>query len=137
MVDKPLSAFAEAFRNLRASILFSKIDSPVKVVLITSSLPGEGKTTTTFCLGRSMAMSGVNVVVVDCDLRRRNINRLLGIEPKVGLIEVLQGKASLDDALVFDEPSGAWFLPLARPGPMPKDLFEIRGHGPDAGDAAQ
>lgn len=123
VIEKPLSAFAEAFRNLRASILFSKVDTPVKVILVTSSLPGEGKTTTTFCLGRSMAMSGANTVVVDCDLRRRNINRLLQIEPEVGLIEVLQGAASLEDALVFDEPSGAWFLPLAKSLHTPKDLF--------------
>lgn len=123
LLEKPLSAFAEAFRNLRASILFSKVDTPVKVILLTSSLPGEGKTTTTFCLGRSMAMSGANVVVVDCDLRRRNINRMLNIEPEVGLIEVLQGAASLDDALIFDEPSGAWFLPLAKSVHTPKDLF--------------
>jgi succinoglycan biosynthesis transport protein ExoP len=123
ILDKPLSAFAESFRNLRASILFSRVDTPVKVVLVTSSLPGEGKTTTTFCLGRSMAMSGAKVVVVDCDLRRRNINRLLGIEPEVGLIEVLQGTASLEQAMVFDQPSGAWFLPLAKSVHTPKDLF--------------
>ena len=123
LLDKPLSAFAESFRNLRASILFSKVDTKVQVILLTSALPGEGKTTTTFCLGRSMAMSGASVVVVDCDLRRRNINRLLGVEPTVGLIEVLQGTADLSDALVFDEPSGAWYLPLAHSPHTPKDLF--------------
>jgi exopolysaccharide transport family protein len=123
IIDKPLSAFAEAFRNLRTSILFSKVDSPVQVILVTSALPGEGKTTTSFCLGRSIAMSGAKVVVVDCDLRRRNINRLLDIDPEIGLIEVLQGSASLEQALVFDEPSGASFLPLARSPHTPKDLF--------------
>jgi exopolysaccharide transport family protein len=123
VVQKPLSGFAEAFRNLRASILFSKVDTPVKVVVLTSALPGEGKTVTTFCLGRSMAMSGARVVVVDCDLRRRGINRLLNIEPKVGLVEVLQGTAQLDEALVIDEPSGAVFLPLAHSEHTPRDLF--------------
>jgi polysaccharide biosynthesis transport protein len=123
LVDKPLSAFAEAFRNLRASILFSKVDARVQVVVLTSALPGEGKTTTTFCLGRSMAMSGSSVVVVDCDLRRRGLNRLLGVEPKVGLIEVLQGTATLDEALFFDEPSGAYFLLLAHAEHTPKDVF--------------
>jgi exopolysaccharide transport family protein len=123
VLEKPLSAFAESFRNLRTSILFCKVDSPVKVILVTSALPGEGKTTTTFCLGRSMATAGTKVVVVDCDLRRRNINALLDVEPPVGLIEVLQGVASLDEALVFDEPSGAWFLPLAKSPHTPRDLF--------------
>jgi polysaccharide biosynthesis transport protein len=123
IIDKPLSAFAEAFRNLRASILFSKVDTRVQVILVTSSLPGEGKTVTTFCLGRSMALSGAKVVVVDCDLRRRNINHLLDVEPKVGLVEVLQGRATLDEALVFDQPSGAWFLPIAKSALTPNDLF--------------
>ncbi|MBV9993567.1 MAG: polysaccharide biosynthesis tyrosine autokinase [Caulobacteraceae bacterium] len=123
IIEKPLSAFSEAFRNLRASILFSKVDSPVQVVVVTSAMPGEGKTTTTFCLGKSMAMSGAKVVVVDCDLRRRNINRLLGVEPESGLTEVLQGLAHLDDVLIEDKASGAWFLPLAKSPYNPRDLF--------------
>jgi capsular exopolysaccharide synthesis family protein len=123
IIEKPLSAFAEAFRNLRTSILFSGAGAPVQVILVTSSLPGEGKTTTTCCLGRSMAMSGSKVVVVDCDLRRRNLNRLLDIEPTAGLVEVLQGLATLDEALAFDAPSGAYFLPLSSSVHTPKDLF--------------
>jgi succinoglycan biosynthesis transport protein ExoP len=123
VVEKPLSAFAESFRNLRTSILFSKIDTSVKVAVITSALPGEGKTTTTFCLGRSIAMAGSKVVVVDCDLRRRNVNRLLKIEPTAGLVEILQGSAELSDVLVLDEASGAYFLPLSRSAYTPKDLF--------------
>ena len=123
IVDKPLSAFAEAFRNLRTSIVYSRVDKPIRVIAVTSSLPGEGKTTTAFCLGRAMAMSGSRTVVVDCDVRRRNINRLLGHEPAVGLMEVLAGKATLDQALVLDSVSGAWFLPLARSSFTPKDLF--------------
>lgn len=123
LVEKPLSAFSEAFRNLRASIIFSKVDEPTKVVALTSALPGEGKTTTTFCLGESMAMSGAKVVVVDCDLRRRNVNRLLGIEPEAGLIEVLQGTATLDDVLIRQKSTGAWYLPLAKSAYTPRDLF--------------
>jgi exopolysaccharide transport family protein len=123
IVEKPLSAFAEAFRNLRTSIVYSRVDKAVRVIAITSSLPGEGKTTTAFCLGRAMAMSGSRTVVVDCDVRRRNINRLLGQEPTVGLMEVLAGKATLDQALALDSASGAWFLPLARSSFTPKDLF--------------
>jgi exopolysaccharide transport family protein len=123
IVEKPLSGFAEAFRNLRTSMIYSRVDKPVRVVAVASALPGEGKTTTAFCLGRTMAMSGSSAVVVDCDLRRRNINRLLGDEPQVGLMEVLAGAATLDEALVFDRVSGAWFLPLARSTFTPKDLF--------------
>ena len=123
LVEAPLSAFAESFRNLRASILFSKVDAPVRVIAITSALPGEGKTTTAVCLARSMALSGSKVVVVDCDLRRRSISKALEETREHGLIELLQGVATLDDVLIPDGLSEAQFLPLAESAYTPKDLF--------------
>ncbi len=123
VVDNPLSSFSEAFRNLRTSILFARIGEPVRTVAITSSLPGEGKTTTCICLGRVMAMGGTSTVVVDCDLRRRTVNRLFAEEPAVGLLEVLGGTATLDEALIRDEATGAYFLPLAKSAYTPKDVF--------------
>lgn len=123
VVAKPLSAFSEAFRNLRTSILYSRIGEPVKVVGVTSALPGEGKTTTSVCLGRVAALQGGRVLVVDCDLRRRTVNRLMGHEPAVGLLEVLGGEATLQQAVVVDNESGAHFLPLAKSAVTPKDVF--------------
>jgi succinoglycan biosynthesis transport protein ExoP len=123
VIDKPLSGFAEAFRNLRTSILFSKVGEPVRVIAVTSALPGEGKTTTCICLGRVIAMGGIQTVVVDCDLRRRTVNRLFAEEPKVGLLEVLAGTSKLEDALIYDDASGAHFLPLAKASYTPKDVF--------------
>ncbi|MFW8695592.1 hypothetical protein ACOI9Y_34010, partial [Mesorhizobium japonicum] len=75
------------------------------------------------CLARVAAQSGARVVLVDCDLRRRNVNRLLGVEPEKGLIEVLNRSATLDQALLLDEPSGAYVLPLAKNSFTPKDVF--------------
>ena len=123
IVEKPLSSFAEAFRNLRASVLFSKVGREVQVIMITSSLPGEGKTTTAIGLARTMALSGGQVVLVDCDLRLRGVKVMLKDEPKVGLLEVLNGAATLDEALVFDAASGAMVLPLTRTTYTPKDVF--------------
>lgn len=123
VVEKPIASFAEAFRNVRTSILYSKIGESVKVVAITSSLPGEGKTTTCICLGRVMAMGGTSTVVVDCDLRRRTVNRLFAQEPTIGLLEVLAGAASIQDVLIRDEDSGCYFLPLAKASYTPKDVF--------------
>ena len=123
VVDNPMSSFAESFRNIRTSILYSKIGEPVKIVAVTSSLPGEGKTTTCICLGRVMAMGGTTVVVVDCDLRRRTVNRLFDTEPTIGLLEVLAGTATIDQVLIKDEPSGCYFLPLAKASYTPKDVF--------------
>ena len=123
ITEKPLSAFAEAFRNLRASIVFSRIEPLVRVIALTSSLPGEGKTTTALCLARSMALSGSKIVIVDCDMRRNSLSRLVGAAAEVGLVEVLLGAAKLEDALVKDPKSDAYVLPLAESVYTPKDLF--------------
>lgn len=123
VIEKPLSSFAEAHRNLRASVIYSRLGEPVKVVAITSSLPGEGKTTTSVCLARSAAQQGLKVILVDCDLRRRSVNRLFGAEPTRGLIEVLAGEASLDEVLTTDQVTGARLLPLAKSSMTPKDVF--------------
>lgn len=123
VVAKPLSSFSEALRNLRTSILYSRLGEPVKLVAVTSALPGEGKTTTSICLARAAALQGARTIIVDCDLRRRTVNRLLGAEPKAGLLEVLNGEATLDQAIVRDRDTGAHFLPLAKSAFTPKDVF--------------
>jgi exopolysaccharide transport family protein len=123
LLDKPLSAFAEAIRALRTSILFSRVGQTVGLIAVTSTLPGEGKTTTAACLARSAAQAGQKVVIVDCDLRRRSVNRLFGIEPEVGLLEVLNGTATLEAALHHDTASGAYVLPLTQASFTPKDVF--------------
>lgn len=122
LLAKPLSSFAESLRKLRASILFSKVGEPVKVIAVTSSLPGEGKTTTTFSLARTLATSGAKVVVVDCDLRQSAINQFLKEPASIGLLEVLNGVATLDQAVITDE-SGAHILPLAKSAYTPRDVL--------------
>jgi polysaccharide biosynthesis transport protein len=123
VVKTPFTAYSEAFRNLRASILYARLGEPVKVVAVTSSLPGEGKTTTSICLGRTAAMQGSRVVLVDCDLRRQAVNRFLKQDQVVGLFEVLSGEVKLEQAVTIDAESGAHILPLAHSGFTPRDVF--------------
>ncbi|WP_371134089.1 GumC family protein [Brevundimonas sp.] len=123
LLEKPLSAFAEAIRALRTSILFSRVGRNVGLIAVTSTLPGEGKTTTSVCLARSAAQAGQRVVIVDCDLRRRAVNRMFGIEPEAGLLEVLNGTSTLEAALYHDVASGAYVLPLTHTAFTPKDVF--------------
>jgi len=123
LISKPVSSFAESFRSLNAAIGFSRSGSKPKVLAVTSSLPGEGKTTMSVGLARSAAMSGLRTVVVDCDLRQRAVNQLLRMTPSCGLVEVLSGAAPLDKALILDEPSGAMVLPLVQSHYTPKDMF--------------
>ena len=93
--DEPKSVFAEAFRGLTASIeQFANSDDAV--IAVTSALPGEGKTVISCCLAHTLAMKGLRTVLIDCDLRRRGISKLLGVKAsQAGLIEVLNGHAPL------------------------------------------
>ena len=124
VIEKPLSAFAEAFRALRASLQLSRLGAQVKVIAITSAMSGEGKTTASVCLARVMAMAGDSVILVDCDLRERSVSRVIGAEAaKCGLLEVLAGTAALAAAVRVDKRTGAHYLPLAQTADAPQDVF--------------
>jgi uncharacterized protein involved in exopolysaccharide biosynthesis/Mrp family chromosome partitioning ATPase len=116
VIDRPRSAFAEAFRNVRASIAFA-VENP-RVIAITSALPGEGKTTLALGLARSMADGAApggsgRILLIDCDVRRRAASRWIGGARAVGLMEVLRGTATLAEAVVLDARTGLAILPLS------------------------
>ena len=137
LLAKPLSAFGEAVRGLRTSLKFAGGSGEgAKIVVLTSALPSEGKSTTAVCLARSAGQSGARVLLVDCDLRRRSVNKLLGLEPEVGLLEVLNGTAQLKDVIVLDEASGAYILPLANSSTSPEEVFETAAMNQLLRDAA-
>jgi capsular exopolysaccharide synthesis family protein len=123
LVDKPMSAFAESFRSLRTSIAFSGSGGPVQVVVVTSSLPGEGKTTSAMCLARSAALGGLKAIIVDCDLRQRAVRRYIEQDINVGLVEVLSGSATLAQAVIKDSRTEAMILPIAGDVGVARDLF--------------
>ena len=123
VLARPLSVYGEAMRGLRTALLVSNVDAPPRVVLFSSSLASEGKTTTVLSLGRSMALSGKRVVVVDADLRRPAVARGLGISPEAGLVEYLAGQVELDDVLLSDEASGMDVLPALAGAANAPDLL--------------
>ena len=125
-IENPLSAFSESIRNLRASIVFADLDNPAKTVAICSSLPNEGKTMTTYSLGRLSALSGSRTLIIDGDFRRRQLTEATGIEPDVGLIEHLFGEVALEDAMQIDEATGLHILPLTSTRNTPRDVFGSR-----------
>ena len=127
ILQKPFSSFTESFRSLRTSLLNARQGEPVKVVAVTSSLPGEGKTTTTICLARTAAQQGSKVVIVDCDLRRPTLGRMLQLNRTVGLIEVISGAATLEEALVTDADSNVSILPIVSANATPEDIFRSGG----------
>ncbi len=89
----------EAFRSIRTSLLFFNPARPPRTILVTSSQPGEGKTSTTVHLALSLSQLASNVVVVDADMRKPRCHRALGVEPTTGLSEVLRGLVRLPDAI--------------------------------------
>jgi polysaccharide biosynthesis transport protein len=122
LIQKPLSRFAEAIRTLRASMLLATEQQP-KLVMITSSIPNEGKTTSTISVGRISAMSGAKVVVVDCDTRHKGLTTDSGLRPQMGLLEVLSGECTLDAALTKDSASSMDILPLSPVAPPHEEVF--------------
>ena len=125
LAQKRLSTFSESFRNLRVSLFHTGTSPKPKVVAITSALPGEGKTTTAACLAVSMAGSSSKVILVDCDLRRQGVSDVFGLTPKKGLREVLNGTATLNEAIFTDGPCGLHILPLTPNSADEQDLFDM------------
>ena len=123
VIDKPMSGYAEALRNTRSALSLGQVDRRVKTIAITSALPGEGKTVTAVSLARIMAMSGDRAVLMDCDLRQNAMHGLLNEAPKAGLVEVLTGRAMLDEVLQPDKVKGLDILPLTKSAYMPQDLL--------------
>jgi non-specific protein-tyrosine kinase len=124
----PHSQRAEAFRQLRTNLQFVDIDNSPRSIVVTSSIPAEGKSTTCANLAISLAQAGLKVVLVEGDLRRPQISDYMGIESAVGLTSVLIGRVALEDAI---QPWGGDGLLFMLPcGPIPPNPAELLGsHG--------
>lgn len=123
-VEKPSSPAAEAYRTLRTSVMFLGIDRPLRVLQITSAVPGEGKSTTAANLAVVMARAGQRVCLVDCDLRRASQHVLFGVAPEPGLTSVIVGAATLQDCLrQVPGEDRFYILPAGPPPPNPSELL--------------
>lgn len=111
LIDHPGSAYANAIRGLRMALQQPRDQGQIKVVAISSSLPDEGKTTLSMSLARSAALSGQRVLLIDTDLRRRVTSQTMAASVKTGIVEVLMGKAKLEEAIVEDSRTGLFLLP--------------------------
>jgi succinoglycan biosynthesis transport protein ExoP len=116
-IENPTSAYAEALRSAFTAITLGSPDEPPRVILITSSLPGEGKSTFACSLAGLIARSNPvkRIVVVDCDLGRSSVVSSLGLPATGGTInEYLAGSKTLDQTLGRDESSGLYYIPARR-----------------------
>lgn len=118
------SVRAEAFRQLRTNLQFIDAARPVGVLVVTSSIANEGKSTTAINLAVSFSDSGRRVLLIEADLRRPRVAEYLGLEGAVGLTNVLVGQAAIDDVL---QPWGRGGLTVLPSGTIPPNPSELMG----------
>ena len=111
-----------AIKTLAANIRFASVDDPIRSIVVTSSVPNEGKTTVAISLAEAMASSGSKVLLVETDMRRRSVANSLGVHARSGVYAVLCGQVSLADAVVSTAARGMYFLDCEPHIPNPDAL---------------
>lgn len=122
--ESPQSPRAEALRRVRTNIQFLTLESDRRILVMTSAIPGEGKSTTSINLAITMADAGSRVILIDADLRRPSVSRYMGLEASVGLTTVLIGRVELADAI---QPWGNENLHVLPSGVIPPNPSELLG----------
>ena len=125
LVEDVRSPIAEAYRHLRTSLLLSSAGNPPKTILVTSSQPSEGKTTTAINTAFMLAQTGAEVLIIDCDLRRPRLHANFNLSNTRGLTNYLSGEIPIDELLQTPEKTPN--LKLLTSGPIPPNPAELLG----------
>jgi capsular exopolysaccharide synthesis family protein len=120
---KPNSAFAESIRAARAALRFANPDQMPQVILVTSSVPGEGKSLFSASLAHLAALGGQKVLLLEADLRRPTLAQQFALKPRQGLAEVLGGETPLSDALYQPQGTRLTVLPAVDSNPFAPELL--------------
>lgn len=112
-----------AAKTLLANIRFASVDRPVKSIVLTSSVPNEGKSTVAYNLAQAIASSGKRTLIVECDMRRRSLADMVGVRARHGIYAVLSGQVELDEALVATSHRNLFFLDSEPHIPNPADIL--------------
>lgn len=123
VLDRPTSQVAEGLRTLRNALSLVDVDKPPRVVMVTSSLPGEGKTFISSTFARSALDGYSRVLIIDADLRRSRVHKVFGLTNTKGLTDVVSGAATLEEAIQHDPRSRLDILTAGSRSPTPMDLL--------------
>jgi capsular exopolysaccharide synthesis family protein len=121
------SPLAESYRHLRTSVLLSTAGRAPRSLLVTSSLPGEGKTTTAVNTAISLAQTGASVVIIDADMRRPRLRSIFGLSDRPGLSSILSSELSEAEVLAMVSKEEVTGLHLLTAGPIPPNPAELLG----------
>ena len=119
-------AFDNAAKTLLANIRFASVDTPIKSITVTSSIPNEGKSTIALNLAQAIATSGKSVLLVECDMRHRTLANMLGVRHAGGLYAVLSDRMSIDEAVIDTGQPNLFFLDAEPRIPNPADIIASR-----------
>ena len=133
VVERPRSRYAESLREILTGLVLRRGEGETgtrgRVVLVTSALPGEGKSTLTLSLARAAAAEGLRVMVVDADLRKPSLHELVGLQQGAGLVEVLRREVPLAEVLAADPRAPLKLLPGSKRLSQPTRLLGQDGIG--------
>ncbi|HXY59941.1 MAG TPA: polysaccharide biosynthesis tyrosine autokinase [Methylocystis sp.] len=121
LVNKPLSRYAELVRAIRVGVQMADVDNPAKTILVTSTVPNEGKTTLALSLAFSAVKAGQQVLLIDCDLRHPSVTKYFNLEQQPGLVDFLTGVTALENAVT--KASSLTVLPAGMKSQNPPDLL--------------
>lgn len=122
--EKPKSSIAEAFRMLRTNLMYTDIDKKMKLIMVTSSGPAEGKSTVLANLGVALAQTGKKILIIDCDLRRPVQHEVFSVSNQKGVTNYITGYCSFEEAVLETQIPDLYVMPS---GPIPPNPSELLG----------
>lgn len=123
LVHNPTSPIGEAYRSLRTNLRFLSVENPLQTLLVTSSVKGEGKSTTAANLAAAFAVSGVRTILVSADLRRPSVHRYFGLQNSVGVVDAVLPDVALERLLQANEIPDLRVLAAGRIPPNPTEIL--------------
>lgn len=122
-ITKPLAPISESYRTLRTNIKFSSVDKNIKVIVVTSSGPGEGKSTTASNLAVVMAQAGNKTVIIDCDQRKPRLHKVFGLSNERGISDILAKEIKFEEAVQDTEVKNLNIITSGTKPPNPAELL--------------